>query len=223
MAAPKFKATLSAVDDDQTPPNSIGGQPYLPLGVPIPSCRNCGEELLTFLQFDIEEAWRLPQLSDSHLVVMMCPRCNEIPTFETYADGKLPAEFWNETEGHFFAACMSSNVPLQATPPATLYLKCQELSFEPSEEEGYVSDMIRMGGEPIWLQDPEPVTCGCGAKMLFVAQISENFPFEKLPDAPEQPDSFSADDYCLFLGNEIYIFACPQQCDLRSVWITVQG
>ncbi len=178
---------------------------------------------MTFLQFDIKEAWRLPQLSDSHLVVMMCPQCNEIPSLETYPEEKLPDQFWNETEGHFFAMLTHDNMPLRAVSPAKTYLACQELGFEPTSEDGYSAESICVGGEPYWLQDPEPVTCPCGAKMLFVAQISENFPFAKLPDAPEQPDSFSADDYCLFLGNEVYIFACPRRCDVRSVWITVQG
>lgn len=59
--------------------------------------------------------------------------------------------------------------------------------------------------------------------MRLLSQISENFPFPKLPSAPSQPDSFSRDDYCLFLGNEVYIFACVDQCNERAIWITVQN
>jgi hypothetical protein len=44
-----------------------------------------------------------------------------------------------------------------------------------------------------------------------------------MPAAPRQPDSFSNDDYCLLLGNEVYIFACEAQCDLRAVHVVVQN
>jgi hypothetical protein len=38
------------------------------------------------------------------------------------------------------------------------------------------------------------------------------------PGLPEQPYSVGADTYNLFLGNEIYLLACPDHCDPAAVW-----
>lgn len=35
---------------------------------------------------------------------------------------------------------------------------------------------------------------------------------------PEQPDAFSAGDYGLFLGNDVYLLACPAACDPAAAW-----
>jgi len=59
--------------------------------------------------------------------------------------------------------------------------------------------------------------------MRFVCQAPENWRFAKKPEAPEQPDSVSANDYILFLGNEVYVFACEAQCDPRAVHVVVQN
>lgn len=77
---------------------------------------------------------------------------------------------------------------------------------------------FKIGGHPSWAQDTELHTCCCGAEMRFLCQIPEDFPFRKRPEAPSQPDSFSANDYALFLGNSIYLFACESQC---SQWALI--
>ena len=219
---PRYRAIPEVAPPGDTPRASIGGSAILPSGLDIPTCRNCSCELLLFLQFDIDDAWSLPFKTGSHLVVFMCPGCNEIPSFETYEDGTLPASFWEETEGNFFAA-MAETRDGEVVLPQQSLLVTQSLRFEPFEQEGHAPDNVLVGGSPYWLQEPERYLCSCGAEMAFVSQIAENFGFEKQSEAPEQPDSFSSDEYCLFLGNEVYIFACPKQCHPRSVWITVQG
>jgi hypothetical protein len=35
---------------------------------------------------------------------------------------------------------------------------------------------------------------------------------------PEQPYTIHADTYLLFLGNEVYLQACPAHCDPAAVW-----
>ena len=77
---------------------------------------------------------------------------------------------------------------------------------------------IAVGGEPEWVQDEESFTCSCGSPMEFVCQVSDSFQFLKLPDAPEQPDGSSARGYVLFLGNEVYVFACARQCEDPARW-----
>ncbi|MEV6794926.1 hypothetical protein AB0M87_23710 [Streptomyces sp. NPDC051320] len=36
------------------------------------------------------------------------------------------------------------------------------------------------------------------------------------PGLPEQP--YGVDTYNMFLGNEVYLLACPDHCDPAAVW-----
>ncbi|ODA30055.1 hypothetical protein A6X21_06875 [Planctopirus hydrillae] len=179
--------------------------------------------MLLFLQFDIDPRWSMPFEDGSHFLLFMCPLCNEIPSFAAYSGGQLSGDYWSRTEGHYFA-CLSKAGSSESIRLAEAILIAKELFFEPLKDVAeHLPDTIRLGGEPFWLQEPEPVICSCGSNMVLISQIAENYGFDKQPGAPEQPDSFSANQYCLFLGNEVYIFACPRQCDSRAVWVTVQG
>ena len=201
--------------------SSIGGDAILPPDISVPVCRNCDLQLLLFLQFDVDAAWELPIEAGSHLAIFMCPNCNEIPCFSYHGGGELPDRYWETTEGHFFAV-LGKPTPESVVRTQPPLLMKRKVRFEPVENAAVTAE-ITAGGEPQWIQDPEEFVCCCGEKMAFIAQVAENFGFRKQPDAPSQPNSFSADEYCLFLGNEIYIFACPKQCHPRAVWITVQG
>ncbi|MFE2647310.1 hypothetical protein [Streptomyces nigra] len=75
-----------------------------------------------------------------------------------------------------------------------------------------------MGGAPSWAQRPEFYTCACGADLVYVCQVPENRDFAVHPGRPEQPDSVRPDAYGLFLGNEVYLPACPDRCDPAAVW-----
>lgn len=217
----RYKARLVAPVED-LPRCSVGGDGILPTELQVPACRNCGSQLLLFVQLDIDPNWSLPLAANSHLVIFMCPQCNEIPSFDEFPAGKLPQRFWETGEGHWFAALSrpdAAETVLRQEPR----LVVKQLAFSPTEEMGHLPDSIVVGGPAYWLQDAVSYQCSCGAEMSLVMQISENFGFEKQPAAPSQKDSFSDDEYCLFLGNEVYVFACPRQCDPRAVWIMVQG
>lgn len=217
-----LKGELRDVEAGNVPRSSIGGSAFLSEGMDIPNCRNCGTGLFLFLQFDIGDEWDVAIEAGSHLVLFTCPRCNEIPSFNQYPTGQLPQEFWNATKGHFFAALFPAGTATKQIAQQPLLIT-KELVFETDATQSDLTQYIRVGGEPYWLQDPEKFTCACGANMAFIGQIPEDLGFQKQDDAPEQPDSFSADEYCLFLGNEVYIFACSRECNPRSVWMTVQG
>ena len=220
---PKFWANFEDYSLKDSSRNSVGGSAILPKDCTVPACRRCNSKMFLFIQFDIQGAWQTAGKDRSHFVLFMCPKCNEIPSFDELSDGKLPEKFWEvSTEGHFFTALFAPDQVEQVLAQDPI-LVAQKLRFESTSESGYIPDRICVGGKPVWLQSPEEFTCSCGSKLEFISQISENLGFEKQTDAPSQPDSFSANEYCLFLGNEVYIFACPRQCDPRSVWITVQG
>jgi hypothetical protein len=169
-----------------------------------------------FVQFDIPPELSLPFQAGSHLNVLMCPVHNEIPSFNSWSS--LPPEYWKAAEPHWYASLFVNSVDFRASAN---YLAPFELVLAdaPSSERFRIS----VGGVPDWVQDPEEFICCCGAHMQFVAQISDGAEFPKLTDAPEQPDSSSANDHVLFLGNEVYIFACSAQCNPRAVWVTVQN
>ena len=217
-----FRAVPSLVDLNDSQRCTIGGRAILPADMRLPICRNCGRELLLFLQFDIEDRWLIPFKTGSHFVLFMCPSCNEIPSFNEFEDGQLPAEYWEQVEGHFFTALFEPRYE-EWVPDSEAVLLQKNLNFEQMAAGTHAPDTIRIGGNPFWLQTPERFICDCGSELVLISQIAENYGFEKLPGSQEQPDSFSADNYCLFLGNEIYIFGCPKQCNPRSIWITVQG
>lgn len=217
-----FRAVQLPIFNGATPKCTLGGDPFLPIQQETPRCRNCGRRQLLFLQFDIDETWQLPFATGSHVVIFMCPHCNEIPSFTQFPKGRLPARFWNETEGHFFVAMFAPGHADSVCNAEPLLLPW-ELRFEELNDNAHPSDIIRIGGTPHWLQAPERVFCCCGAEMALICQIAESFEFRKQIGAPVQPDTFSADAYCLFLGNEVYVFGCPNQCDPRAVWVVVQG
>jgi len=213
---------LDEINDKNNPRSSVGTSPWIPTGTTIPNCSECGESMLLFLQIELEEKHALPFYTGSQLVVCMCPGCNEIPSFDEFVPGKLEDMYWDNYEGHFFIAMYTSGREL-VTHELKKFLKPFEMEF--IKEEGALShsENIRVGGDPFWLQDAEANICSCGSEMKLICQVPENFAFEKLTSAPEQPDSFSSDDYCLFLGNETYIFGCVSQCSERAVKVVVQG
>jgi hypothetical protein len=163
----------------------------------------------------------LPFLTGSHLAIFMCPICNEVPCFEFFEDGQLPQEFWNATIGNSFAVLQKPSASRVALPVPP-YLQTFRLDFMETGASDSIAG-LSIGGAPHWLQDPERFACSCGTEMAFLCELPDNYAFPKRPDAPEQPDSFSRSDYCLFLGNAVYVFACPEQCNERAVWITLQN
>ena len=203
--------------DRQTSQDSVGGAYLAPEGQGLPCCTQCDRQMIPFLQFTLPVAAELPFVEGSRLSVLMCPEHNEIPSFESF--DALPPAYWEQGEGHWYASLEKPRAMQRVTGPSILQPAELVLADEPADK----NYRIAVGGAPDWVQDAETFTCACGSAMEFVCQVSDGFEFPKLPRAPEQPDSSSARSYVLFLGNEVYVFACPQQCDPRAVWVTVQN
>lgn len=63
------------------------------------------------------------------------------------------------------------------------------------------SAFIRIGGAPLWIQDPERAGCECGREMVYVASIGY--------EAYEQPSIFPGLPQAFFLGELArYFFVC---------------
>lgn len=204
--------------DGEPSDNAVGGAYIGPVGQSQPCCAQCEQPMIPFLQFEVPAAAELPFTPGSRLSVLVCPEHNEIPSFESFE--ALPPNYWSLGDGHWHAA-LHKPQPMQRTDAATQFLKPAELSL--ADAPANRNYRIAVGGTPEWVQDSEAFSCACGGQMAFVCQVSDGFGFPKLPEAPEQPDGPSAKDYVLFLGNEVYVFACAKQCNPRAVWITVQN
>jgi hypothetical protein len=85
------------------------------------------------------------------------------------------------------------------------------------------ADGLKLFGEPYWLQNPETHVCACGAPMKLMLQVPENYGFDMSEGAPQQPNSFSRTQYCLFLGNQLYLLACAKQCHPLALWPVLQN
>lgn len=76
---------------------------------------------------------------------------------------------------------------------------------------------LRVGGEPLWLEDPETVTCTCGVPMLPVVWIGH----ESLRAWGEPGTARFLDDEPFFLGElALYFFVCLR---CRRVTVVTQG
>ena len=213
--------------------SSIGGRPIFKTGQTWPHCRICDAKLVLFIQIDLLAEFQLPFVAGSHLLVFMCPTHNEIPAlgYGLASDGKLPDDYWHRNDGHY-ALRLDRPDRNEVIAEEDGYLLPQALHFEMAKEEVHTFDGdeltrgsqgFKVGGMPSWAQDPEYYRCTCGSDMAFICQLPDGFPFPKRPQAPSQPNSFSNSGYCLFLGNEVYLFGCKSQCEPAAIWAVVQN
>jgi hypothetical protein len=211
----------SPIGSGPPPRNSIGGQAWLRKGMKSPWCRACERPMQLFFQAAADSACDSPFQAGSHLVVFSCPQWNGIPWLGPKETDRLPRKFWEQSCDHCFLALFRPG-DLVASEEGVSLIEAQELLPKPLERRALSFEGITVGGEPRWIQRPRERRCCCGGSMALVAQVGENCAFRRKADAPMQPDSFSMEDYCLFLGNEVYLFACERQCDERAVWPVVQ-
>ena len=194
--------------------NSIGGYPILPKGYSWPRCPESNKKMVLFLQSDLE----FQGSKNYHLIIFMSPEVNEIPSFDYLENGKpLPELFWEKRVQHFKVILFTGEEELSKEQDQ--YLVYQELIWTDSQD----SSSIKLGGVPNWIQDPENHDGPNHEKLSLLVEIPENFTFPKQESAPEQPDSFSAEDYCLFLGNHVYIFGSIEFKNPEATWVTVQN
>ncbi len=203
--------------------NSVGGWPFLDDGQEWPECF-CGERLVLFFQLDLPQD--LGPFAGDHLLVFHCRAHNEAVLAETSDDGRLAPRYWeaplDELYPRPFWRVLLQRRATRSSPEVEPSLRARELVLRPftdvPNERGRGAQILKVGGTPSWAQDPEHYRCACGADLVYVCQVPEDMPFPTRPGQPEQPDSFSSDAYVLFLGNEVYLLACPEHCDPAAVW-----
>lgn len=224
-----FKAIITQVQGQKEPlRSSIGGYPILAQDEQWPTCKICGEELVLFFQFDITADYNTPFEVGSHLSVFMCANHDDIPNYEVKPNSKFPENYWEDDQKNYHIVFNRPGVKEQIHS-LEQHLVYSSLEFEEADEE--VEEVgppnkrfniglreFKIGGTPSWTQDPKNCFCSCGAEMKFICQVPEEFLFEIMPGVTEQPNSYTDKAYMLFLGNEIYFFACEKQCHPLAVF-----
>lgn len=226
MTAYRLNAT---VDESPSICGHVGGSPQLSASTGWPRCRMCDSEMVAFIELVLPQCDTSPFQLGSRLQVFGCCEHNDIAgtiysdytPFETASLNRtLPIAYWNITDGHYFLRLLPPSETISATRRESRLIP-QFIVATPTDDDA--GDGFKMFGEPYWLQDPEPHTCSCGAQMMLLLQIPENYGFPIADGAEEQPDSFSRTDYCIFLGNQLYVLACTSQCDPRALWPVLQN
>lgn len=216
--------TVTNANADTNCRDTVGGAPFMPVGVSVPRCRICNAPMVLFFQMDIRAEFEIPFKDGSHLLIFMCPTDNEATELASlYNESPLPDQYWQSDQGHYALFLFPPSL-LQNDGRLDEHIASFSVSFERTVEEIHAFDDFdvgsydfKVGGVPGWMNYSVDKRCTCGGKMAFICQTPDGFGFKKTPTAPEQPDSFSASEYCLFLGNQVYILACDRQCDPRAV------
>jgi hypothetical protein len=202
--------------------NSVGGWPFLDDGQEWPECF-CGERLVLFFQLDLPP--ELGPFGGDHLLVFHCRTHNEAAIAELSHDGRLVPRYWDAPQEPyprpFWRVLLQRSATRSlAEPEPSLRARALTLrSFtDVPNKRGKGAQTFKVGGAPSWAQDPEYYQCACGADLVYVCQVPEDMQFAIHPGQPEQPDGSATDAYVLFLGNEVYLLACPEHCDPAAVW-----
>ncbi|WP_207958241.1 hypothetical protein [Streptomyces sp. YIM 98790] len=220
---PAYRAVVG--DEPLTGPvrNSVGGWPYLDAGQEWPQCF-CGLDLVLYFQFDIPADVEF--FGGTHLLVFHCRAHNDAASPEL-RDGRLVPRYWQAPQppypGTFWRILLQDN-PSPTDRPEP-HLQPRPLTLTPftdhplpwGDEEFVGAQEFKVGGIPSWAQGPESYRCACGADLVYLCQVPEDMPFTTRPGSPEQPYG-STDEYCLFLGNEVYLLAYPARCHPAATW-----
>ncbi|MER6982091.1 hypothetical protein [Streptomyces carpinensis] len=201
--------------------NSVGGWPFLDEGQEWPECF-CGERMALFFQLDIPTD--LEPFAGDHLLVFHCRAHNDASEPE-FTDDRLVPRYWDAPQTPyprpFWRVMLQRHATLPAAQPEPS-LHALPLTLRPFEDSpdarGLGAQAFKVGGTPSWAQDPEFYRCACGADLVYLCQVPEGMEFAVRPGQPEQSYSLRADTYWLFLGNEVYLLACPAHCDPAAVW-----
>nr|WP_157233909.1 hypothetical protein [Kibdelosporangium phytohabitans] len=175
--------------------------------------------MVLFFQFDIPAD--IPVFGGNHLLAFQCRHHDDVPFVES--GPQLPDAFWDGPTnpgypGPFWRLMLHRDEtgPVGDTEK-TFSARVLTLSAgSDGSADGDYWPLFKVGGEPDWVQSPESPRCPCGADMVFVCQVPESYGFS------DEHEPY-ADDYMIFLGNAVYVLACPVRCHPAAVWPVPQN
>ncbi|OMI33281.1 hypothetical protein SPAR_42274 [Streptomyces sparsogenes DSM 40356] len=215
---PAYAIEVGSEPLDRPARNSVGGRPFLDEGQEWPECF-CGERMALFFQLDVPQD--VEPFGGDHLLVFHCRAHNDASEPQLTGDGRLVPRYWDAPQppypGPFWRVLLQRHAVLPAaeTEPSVIPLP---LTLRPFADTPEGTQGFKVGGTPSWAQDPECYRCACGADLVYVCQVPEGMEFAVHPGQPEQAYSIRAEAYWLFLGNEVYVLACPDHCDPAAAW-----
>ncbi|MEU8901698.1 hypothetical protein [Nocardia sp. NPDC048505] len=200
--------------------DTLGGWPILEAGRSWPEC-DCGARLALFFQLEIPA--EVPHFGGDQLLVFHCPQ--ESGPSGSSTETQLPERYWDHPPGadsRFWQILLQRNGTATQTPDP--YFPPKRLIIDSTPNQLDCDAFGDLGGIPDWLQAPEHHHCACGTDLAFLCQIYEDFPFADYvdPDLDDSLDSSGLEDG-LFLGNQVYLFACPAHCDPAATWAVCQN
>lgn len=214
----------------QDPSGFIGGTPSLPAGSEWPTCGLCQADLVHFLDVEMPKASD-PFLTGSRLQIFACLAHDDIAgtIYSNYRNfdevsrsARLPNGFWQVSDGHYLIRLLPPGTAVVASRHEK-NLALQNLRLlAATDSEADPKSSFKLFGFPSWAQFAENHTCCCGAPMQLLLQIPALFGFDMASGAPPQPNSFSEKQYCLFLGNELYLLGCTRQCHPQALFPVLQ-
>ncbi|MDH2394004.1 hypothetical protein QCN29_35710 [Streptomyces sp. HNM0663] len=221
-ALPAYALEVGTELLDRPVRNSVGGWPFPGDGQEWPECF-CGERMVLFFQLDLPAD--LGPFGGDHLMVFHCRAHNDASDPQLADDGRLVPRYWDAPQPpypHPFWRVLlqrAAALPAAEVEPSLRALPLTLRSFTDAaagQERG--AQGFKVGGTPSWAQFPEYYRCACGTELVYVCQVPEDMEFATHAGQPEQPYSVAIDTYNLFLGNEVYLLACPARCDPAAVW-----
>ncbi|WP_322657303.1 hypothetical protein [Streptomyces justiciae] len=214
---PAYRVETGTEPLDRPARNSLGGWPCFDDDQEWPRCF-CGERMALFFQLDLPDD--IEFFGGEHLSVFHCAHHHDASDPVT-ADGCLVPRFWEAPQppfpGSFWRVLLQRDpgVPEAEPEPA---VRALPLTLRPFVDAQRPFDVhFKVGGTAAWAQGPEQYRCACGTEMVFLCQVPEYQEFGVHPGAPVQPYTIRDDAYLLFLGNEVYLLACPARCDPAAV------
>ena len=209
----------------------IGGTPSLTAGTAWPTCKFCRERLVHFLEIELPATSELPLLAEARLQIFACRQHDDIAgtiysdyrLFQSASLSKaLPKNYWQLNDGHYLIRLLPNASVGGTQREERLVVRHLDVACH-SENNDSPSNTFKLFGDPAWVQDPEVHVCSCGGAMRLILQIPDGFGFDMAVNAPEQPNSFSSKQYCLFLGNQLYLLACERLCNPLALWPVLQN
>ncbi|MEU2896053.1 hypothetical protein ACWC4E_28915 [Streptomyces sp. NPDC001273] len=211
VAPPEYGIEIGTEPLDRPARDSVGGWPYFDDGQEWPRCF-CGERMALFFQLDLPDD--IEFFGGEHLSVFHCAHHHDASDPVTAGDRLVP-RFWEAPQppfpGSFWRVLLQRDPGIPESEPEPA-VRALPLTLRPCG-----NTRFKVGGTASWAQYPEYYRCACGAELAFVCQVPENWGFGVRPGAPVQPYSIQDDAYMMFLGNEVYLLACPKRCDPAAV------
>ncbi|MFD6325506.1 hypothetical protein ACFWOL_22130 [Streptomyces sp. NPDC058442] len=218
---PEYEIEIGTEPLERPARNSVGGWPYFDDGQEWPRCF-CGERMALFFPLDLPDD--IEFFGGEHLSVFHCAHHHDAAdpvTVGDRADRCLVPRFWEAPQppfpGSFWRVLLQRDPGApEAEPEPTV--RALPLSLRPFVDgHGPYEVHFKVGGTAAWPHEAEYYLCACGTELAFVCQVPGDWEFGVHPGSPVQPDSIRDDAYLLFLGNEVYLLACPKRCDPAAV------